>query len=166
MEIEVKGNKIELSKSFLTNGEVNYIITEVLKIYNQNDDDIEGLDYSPLAMMTNFYALLFSMCIKDYNLDDIGMYNEYYNMGVQYELLKVITNADEAYHLMMSLSKQMFSVENILDKNLNKLVNLISKKIPDKKTLNEMIDKLPDEWKNALGEYNQIMRVKDTKEDE
>ena len=116
MEIEVKGNKIELSKSFLTNGEVNYIITEVLKIYNQNDDDIEGLDYSPLAMMTNFYALLFSMCIKDYNLDDIGMYNKYYNMGVQYELLKVITNADEAYHLMMSLSKQMFSVENILDK--------------------------------------------------
>ena len=87
-------------------------------------------------------------------------------MGVQYELLKVITNADEAYHLMMSLSKQMFSVENILDKNLNKLVNLISKKIPDKKTLNEMIDKLPDEWKSALGEYNQIMRVKDTKEDE
>ena len=165
MEIEVKGNKIELSKSFLTNGEVNYIITEVLKIYNQNDDDIEGLDYSPLAMMTNFYALLFSMCIKDYNLDDIGMYNKYYNMGVQYELLKVITNADEAYHLMM-LSKQMFSVENILDKNLNKLVNLISKKIPDKKTLNEMIDKLPDEWKSALGEYNQIMRVKDTKEDE
>ena len=58
MEITVKGNKITLKKDYLTNGEVNYIVGEVLKIYNQ-EGDIDGYSYSPLAMITNFYALLF-----------------------------------------------------------------------------------------------------------
>ena len=34
MEITVKDNKIALKKDYLTNGEVNYIVSEVLKIYN------------------------------------------------------------------------------------------------------------------------------------
>ena len=165
MEITVKGNKITLKKDYLTNGEVNYIVGEVLKIYNQ-EGDIDGYSYSPLAMITNFYALLFSICIDGYDIDNIEDYNKYYNIGTHYELLRIVTNADEAYHLMMSLSKQIISVENIVDKNLNKLINMVIERIPDAKTMNKMVNKLPDEWKSALGEYNQIMRVKDTKEDE
>ena len=80
MEITVKGNKITLKKDYLTNGEVNYIVGEVLKIYNQ-EGDIDGYSYSPLAMITNFYALLFSICIDGYDIDNIEDYNKYYNIG-------------------------------------------------------------------------------------
>lgn len=165
MEITVKNEKITLKKDYLTNGEVNYIVGEVLKIYDQSGD-IDGYDYSPLAMITNFYALLFAECIEGYNLDDVDMYNKYYNIGTQYELLRVITNADEAYHLMMSLSKQIISVENVVDKNLNKLINMITEKIPDAKAMTKMVNKLPKEWQKAVDDYNQITGKEETKEDE
>ena len=165
MEITVKGNKITLKKDYLTNGEVNYIVSEVLKIYN-NSDDIEGYDYSPLTMITNFYALLFGFCIEGYNIDSDEDYNKYYNIGAHYELLRVVTNADEAYHLMISLSKQIISVENIIDKNLNKLINMVIERIPDAKTMNKMVNKLPKDWQKVVDEHNEIVGKTITKEDE
>ena len=165
MEITVKGNKITLKKDYLTNGEVNYIVGEVLKIYNQ-EGDIDGYSYSPLAMITNFYALLFSICIDGYDIDNIEDYNKYYNIGAHYELLRIVTNADEAYHLMMSLSKQIISVENIVDKNLNKLINMVIERIPDAKTMNKMVNKLPKDWQKVVDEHNEIVGKTITKEDE
>ena len=164
MEITVKGNKITLKKNYLTNGEVNYIVGEVLKIYD-NSGDIEGYDYSPLTMITNFYALLFGFCIEGYNIDSDEDYNKYYNIGAHYELLRVVTNADEAYHLMMSLSKQIISVENIVDKNLNKLINMAIERIPDAKTMNKMVNKLPKDWQKVVNQYNEITG-KDNKEED
>lgn len=163
--ITVKEKKITLKKDYLTNGEVNYIVGEVLKIYDQSGD-IDGYDYSPLAMITNFYALLFAECIEDYDLDDVDMYNEYYNIGTQYELLRVVTNADEAYHLMMSLSKQINSIENTVNRSLQKIVGMISDKIPDAKTMTKMVNKLPKEWQKAVDDYNQITGKEEIKEDE
>ena len=113
MEITVKGNKITLKKDYLTNGEVNYIVGELLKIYNDSGD-IEGYDYNPLTMITNFYALLFGFCIEGYDIDSDEDYNKYYNIGAHYELLRVVTNADEAYHLMISLSKQISPFKNFI----------------------------------------------------
>ena len=165
MEITVKGNKITLKKDYLTNGEVNYIVGEVLKIYNQ-EGDIDGYSYSPLAMITNFYALVFSICIDGYDCDNIEDYNKYYNIGTHYELLRIVTNADEAYHLMMSLSKQIISVENIVDKNLNKLINMVMERIPDAKTMNKMVNKLPKDWQKVVDEHNEIVGKTITKEDE
>ena len=141
MEITVKGNKITLKKDYLTNGEVNYIVGEVLKIYNQ-EGDIDGYSYSPLAMITNFYALLFSICIDGYDIDNIED------------------------HLMMSLSKQIISVENIVDKNLNKLINMVIERIPDAKTMNKMVNKLPKDWQKVVDEHNEIVGKTITKEDE
>ena len=117
-------------------------------------------------MVTNFYALLFGFCIEGYDIDSDEDYNKYYNIGTHYELLRVVTNADEAYHLMMSLSKQMISVENIIDKNLNKLVDTITEKIPDAKTMNKMINKLPKEWQNVVNQYNEITGKDNKEEDE
>lgn len=165
MEITVKGNKITLKKDYLTNGEVNYIVSEVLKIYN-NSDDIEGYDYSPLTMITNFYALLFGFCIEGYNIDSDEDYNKYYNLGTQYELLRVVTNADEAYHLMMSLSKQMTSLENIIDKNLKSVVEIIANKLPDAKAMAKMVNKLPKEWQKVINEHNEIVGKTTIEEDE
>ena len=165
MEITVKGNKITLKKDYLTNGEVAQIVKIALEIHNQAED-IEGYDYSPISMITNFYALLFDFCIEDYDLDKTEDYDKYYNLGTQYELLRVVTNADEAYHLMMSLSKQMTSLENIIDKNLNKFINMITEKIPDAKTMNKMINKLPKEWQKVINEHNEIVGKTTIEEDE
>lgn len=165
MEITVKGNKITLKKDYLTNGEVAQIVKIALEIHNQTED-IEGYDYSPISMITNFYALLFDFCIEDYDLDKTEDYDKYYNLGTQYELLRVVTNADEAYHLMMSLSKQMTSLENIIDKNLNKFINMITEKIPDAKTMNKMINKLPKEWQKVINEHNEIVGKTTIEEDE
>ena len=156
MEITVKGNKITLKKDYLTNGEVTQIVKIALGIYNQ-PEDIEDYDYSPISMITNFYALLFDFCIEDYDLDKTEDYDKYYNMGVQYELLRVVTNADEAYHLMMSLSKQISSLENIIDKNLKNIVEMVSNKIPDAKTMAKMVNKLPKEWQKVVNEHNEIV---------
>ena len=164
MEITVKNEKIKLKKDYLTNGEVNYIVGEVLKIYD-NSGDIEGYDYSPLTMITNFYALLFGFCIEGYNIDSDEDYNKYYNIGTHYELLRIVTNADEAYHLMMSLSKQIISVENIVDKNLNKLINMVIERIPDAKAMNKMVNKLPKDWQKVVNQYNEITG-KDNKEED
>ena len=165
MEITVKNEKIKLKKDYLTNGEVNYIVGEVLKIYD-NSGDIEGYDYSPLTMITNFYALLFGFCIEGYNIDSDEDYNKYYNIGAHYELLRIVTNADEAYHLMMSLSKQIIGVENIVDKNLNKLINMVIERIPDAKTMNKMVNKLRKDWQKVVDEHNEIVGKTITKEDE
>lgn len=165
MEITVKNEKIKLKKDYLTNGEVNYIVGEVLKIYD-NSGDIEGYDYSPLTMITNFYALLFGFCIEGYNIDSDEDYNKYYNIGAHYELLRIVTNADEAYHLMMSLSKQITSFENIMDKNLNKFINMITEKIPDAKTMNKMVNKLPKDWQKVVNQYNEITGKDNKEEDE
>lgn len=165
MKITVKDNQITLKKDYLTNGEVNYILGEVLKIYNE-PGDIKGYDYSPLTMITNFYALLFGFCIDGYDINSEEDYNKYYNIGTHYELLKIVTNADEAYHLMMSLSKDLVSIENILNKNLGNLVNIVSNKIPDVKDMNKMVNKLPKEWQNVVSQYNDITGKKDKKEDE
>lgn len=164
MEIIVKGNTVKLKRDYLTNGEVNYILEEVLKLYNQ-DGDIDGYSFSPMTMITNFYSLLFEVCIEDYDASNTDDYNKYYNLGVQYELLKVVTNADEAYHLMMTISKDMASVEAVVDKGITKLIAAIMEKIPDAKTMSKMLNKLPKEWQKVVSDYNNIIG-KETKEDE
>lgn len=163
MKITVRDTEINLKKDYLTNSEVNYIVEAVLKLYDK-DGDIDQYSFSPLTMITNFYSLLFEVCIEDYNPDDIEDYNKYYNLGVQYELLKVVVNAEEAYHLMMSISKDMSSLEAIVNKGINKLLGLLDTKMPDAKAMNKMVNKLPKEWKKVVTDYNNIIG-KDSKED-
>lgn len=163
MKITVRDTEINLKKDYLTNSEVNYIVEEVLKLYDK-DGDIDQYSFSPLTMITNFYSLLFEVCIEGYNPDDIDDYNKYYNLGVQYELLKIVVNAEEAYHLMMSISKDMSSLEAIVNKGINKLLGLLDTKMPDAKAMNKIVNKLPKEWKKVVTDYNNIIG-KDSKED-
>ena len=67
---------------------------------------------------------------------------------------------------MMSLSKQIISVENIVDKNLNKLINMVIERIPDAKTMNKMINKLPKDWQKVVNQYNEITGKDNKEEDE
>lgn len=164
MKITVKNTEVILKKDYLTNGEVNYIVETVLGLY-RSDGDIDKYSFSPMTMITNFYSLLFEACIDGYNPDNVDDYNKYYNIGTQYELLKVVTNADEAYHLMMSISKDMASLEAIVDKGISKLLDIINKKIPDAKSMSKMMNKLPKEWKKVVEDYNNITG-QSSKEDE
>lgn len=163
MNITVKDTEIILKKDYLTNSEVNYIVATVLKLYKKGGD-IDGYSFSPLTTITNFYSLLFEVCIEGYNPDNIEEYNKYYNLGVQYELLKSVTNADEAYHLVMSISKDMTSLESIVNDGINKLLNIVTEKVPDAKVMSKMVNKLPKEWKKVVEDYNNITG-KELKED-
>ena len=153
--MEIKGTEVKLKKDYLTNAEVNYILSEVLNTYIKSGD-IKDYDFSPLSMITAFYSLLFSICIEDYEISNIDDYNKYYNIGAQYELLKNITNAEEAYHLMMLLSERLSDFNGILNKGINNLMDFLSSKIPDAKEMNKMVNKLPKEWQKVMNDYNNI----------
>lgn len=162
--MEIKGTEVKLKKDYLTNAEVNYILSEVLNTYIKSGD-IEDYDFSPLSMITAFYSLLFSVCIEDYEISNIDDYNKYYNIGTQYELLKNITNAEEAYHLMMLLSERLSDFNGILNKGINNLMNFLSSKIPDAKEMNKMVNKLPKEWQKVMNDYNNITNKNNINED-
>lgn len=163
-EIIVKDETIKLKKDYLTNGEVNYMVKTALEIYNA-EGDIEGYGYSPLSMFTNFYALLFGMCIEDYNIDSIEDYDKYYNLGVHTELMMEITNAMEAYNLLVSISKQLCDIPNVIDRSIQKIINIMAEKIPNGEELSKMMEKMPKEWNKVLSEYNNIIG-ESKKEDE
>lgn len=160
MKIKFNNEEIELVKGYLTNGEVNYIVKSVVEIYNQSSD-IEGYSYSPLSMMANFYNLLFSVCIKDYNIDNDEDFNKYYNKGIQQALLSKVINAQEAYDLLIETTKNFNSFGYIIENIINAIIN----KLPDLDNLNNLADKLPDEWKNVFNQYNSIVG-KTNEEDE
>lgn len=155
-EITIKEQTIKLKKDYLTNDEVNYMITEALEAYKE-PSGIEGYNFNALNMMTNFNALLFSYCIDDYDIGNIDDYNKYYNLGVQTELLMEITNAMEAYNLLNSIAKQMSSISGVIDKGLNSLISVISTKMPEREALEKMMKKLPKEFNKALEDYNNII---------
>ena len=67
---------------------------------------------------------------------------------------------------MMSLSKQINSIENTVNRSLQKIVGMISDKIPDAKAMTKMVNKLPKEWQKAVDDYNQITGKEEIKEDE
>lgn len=163
MEIIINEKKIKLKKNYLTNAEVNFIVSEALKTYiDKEENDIEGYDYNPLTMITNFYAMLFELCIKDYNLDNIEDYNKYYNDGVHLKLLENIINAKEAYDLMIKLSGEITSLSNIIGRSLKLFID----KIPEKNDFSEILTKLPEEWQKVADEYNNIIGKSEEKEDE
>lgn len=163
-EIIVKGETIKLKKDYLTNGEINYMVKTALEIYNA-EGDIEGYGYSPLSMFTNFYALLFGMCIEDYNIDSVEDYDKYYNLGTHTELMMEITNATEAYNLLVSISKQLCDIPNVIDRSIQKIINIMAEKIPNGEELSKMMKKMPKEWNKVLSEYNNIIG-ENKKEDE
>lgn len=157
MEIKIKDNVIKLKKDFLTNVEVNYIIKESLSSYmDSEEEDIEGYLYNPLAMMFTFYLLLFSTCLEDFDSDSLDDYEKYYSMGVQYELLRRVTNADEAYHTLISTSEKISSLENVLYNGINKVIKLLEEKMPEKDSMEKMMKKLPKDFTKAIDEYNNI----------
>lgn len=120
-EITVKDKVFKLKKDYLTNIEVNYIVSEVLKLYNQ-EGDIENYRFSPLTMMSNFYSLLFQCCIEGYDFNNSEDYENAYNCGLHKLLIENITNAKEAYNLMLDISNKFNGLEYIISRALDELI--------------------------------------------
>ena len=76
MEITVKNEKIKLKQDYLTNGEVNYMLGEVLKIYNQ-EGDIDGYSYTCLGI---YYRKLYKP--RCFGACDVScIYSRWYRLG-------------------------------------------------------------------------------------
>lgn len=153
-EITVKDKVYKLKKDYLTNGEVNYIVSSVIDIYRK-EEDIVGYKFSPLSAMSNFYFLLFQLCIDGYDADDNDMYEELYCAGVHKTLIEEVTNADEAYDLLLDTMDNLQNIGNILSTILGEIVS----KLPDAKDLNDIAEKLPEQWKEAIGRYEDITGI-------
>lgn len=160
-EITVKNEVFKLKKDYLTNIEVNYIVSEVLKLYNQ-EGDIDDYRFSPLTMMSNFYSLLFQCCIEGYNFDNEEDYEKAYNCGLHKLLIENITNAEEAYKMILDISNKFNGLEYIISQALTELM----KKIPDAKAMNKMINKLPKEMQEAVKQYEMITGLSTKEETE
>lgn len=164
MEIRKNNCTVTLKKEFLSNGEIYEILRKVLKIY-KDTNDFEGYSFSPFTMETNFFALLFDVCIKDYDIKNIDEFDKLFNAGIHEELLDKVTNAKYAYDKMNEIARGMSGIEGILDKNLTALLEIIKTRIPDEKTLTKMLNRLPKEWKRVTEGYSKITGVDVNKED-
>ena len=102
MITNINGLDVKIIKEVLTNVEVDYIVKTVVDIYFEKED-FENIPYSPLTARTNFYSLLFQLCVEDYDGEDIKKYNELYEHDVQGYILSEIRNASEAKKLIEEL---------------------------------------------------------------
>lgn len=144
--------KIELKKNYITSDEIDFLVTKVIEIYDEEKEK-KGNVSAHLEALNNFFHGLFSICIENYNMDK---FDEYYNMGFQEELIKEVFNARYAYDLINKFIDNRNSLEYTFNKNMNELVNGILKAIPNAKTLMGALEKMPKEWADATNEYNKI----------
>lgn len=144
--------KIELKKNYITSDEIDFLVTKVIEIYDEEKEK-KGDVSAYLEALNNFFHGLFSICIENYNMDK---FDEYYNMGFQEELIKEVFNARYAYDLINKFIDNRNSLEYTFNKNMNELVNGILKAIPNAKTLMGALEKMPKEWADATNEYNKI----------
>ena len=144
--------KIELKKNYITSDEVDFLVTKVIEIYDEEKEK-RGNVSANLEALNNFFHGLFSMCIEGYDMDK---FDEYYNKGFQEELIKEVINARYAYNLINKLIDDRNSLEYLFNKNMNDLVEGILKAIPNAKSLMGALEKMPKEWANATNEYNKI----------
>ena len=151
-KINYNGYDFELKREFLTGGQVTNLVTESIKIY-KNGEFLEDYAFNPVDMEINFYAGLFYLTIEDYDIDNSDKFEELFSKGIHTYLLSEITNAQLAYDLMWKTAKEIGnSVGAILDK-INKFLD----NMPEQENLNELMEKLPEEWKNVKEEYNNII---------
>lgn len=140
-------------KKFLTEAEYKTLIKVSVDAFN-TQGDIEGFRFNPVQADAIFFRALCSMCID--NLTD-EMYEEYFNTGKHRTMLDEVVNANEAYYMYKYITERMISIENIIDMNLQSLIKLIEDKIPDKKSMAKLVNKLPKEWQKAVDEHQNII---------
>ena len=147
----MKIGDITLKQDYLTGGQVGNLVTEAVEIYKQGGL-FEDYAFNPVDMEINFYAGLFYLLIKDYKIDDNEQFEELFKKGVHKEILEKVTNAQLAYDLMWKTAKE---IGNSIGSILNKIDTFIGN-LPENEKLDELMEKLPEEWQTVKKEYEEI----------
>lgn len=160
-EIKKNGLTIKLKRDYLTAGQVRNLVEQAVEIYKEGGL-FEDYAFNPVDMEINFYAGLFYFVVEDYDINDNDRLEELFSAGIHKELLDKIENAQLAYDLMWKTAKE---VGNSIGTILNKIKNFLDN-LPEQDKLDELVDKLPEEWKNIKDEYDNIIgkRLEDNNE--
>lgn len=160
---EIKKNDltVKLKRNYLTAGQVSNLVQQAVEIYKEGGL-FEDYAFNPVDMEINFYAGLFYFVVEDYDINDNDRLEELFSAGIHKELLDKIENAQLAYDLMWKTAKE---VGNSIGTILNKIKNFLDN-LPEQDKLDELVDKLPEEWKNIKDEYDNIIgkRLEDNNE--
>lgn len=147
----MKIGDITLKKDYLTGGQVGNLVTEAIEIY-KDGGLFEDYAFNPVDMEINFYAGLFYLLVPDYNIEDNEQFEELFSKGVHKEILEKVTNAQLAYDLMWKTAKELgSSMGRLISK-----VDTFMSNLPENEKLDELMEKLPEEWKTVKTEFEQI----------
>lgn len=151
---EIKKNDltVKLKRDYLTAGQVSNLVQQAVKIY-KDGGLFEDYAFNPVDMEINFYAGLFYFVVEDYDINDNDKLEELFGAGIHKELLDKVENAQLAYDLMWKTANE---VGNSVGTILNKIKGFLDN-LPEQEKLDELIDKLPEEWKNVKNEYDNII---------
>lgn len=147
----MKIGDITLKQDYLTGGQVSNLVAEAVEIYKQGGL-FEDYAFNPVDMEINFYAGLFYLLIEDYKIDDNEQFEELFKKGVHKEILEKVTNAQLAYDLMWKTAKE---IGNSIGSILKKIDTFIGN-LPENEKLDELMEKLPEEWQTVKKEYEEI----------
>lgn len=151
---EIKKNDltVKLKRDYLTAGQVSNLVQQAVEIY-KDGGLFEDYAFNPVDMEINFYAGLFYFVVEDYDINDNDKLEELFGAGIHKELLDKVENAQLAYDLMWKTANE---VGNSVGTILNKIKGFLDN-LPEQEKLDELIDKLPKEWKNVKNEYDNII---------
>ena len=151
---EIKKNDltVKLKRDYLTAGQVSNLVKQAVEIY-KDGGLFEDYAFNPVDMEINFYAGLFYFVVEDYDINDNDKLEELFGAGIHKELLDKVENAQLAYDLMWKTANE---VGNSVGTILNKIKGFLDN-LPEQEKLDELIDKLPEEWKNVKNEYDNII---------
>jgi len=151
---EIKKNDltVKLKRDYLTAGQVSNLVKQAVEIY-KDGGLFEDYAFNPVDMEINFYAGLFYFVVEDYDINDNDKLEELFGAGIHKELLDKVENAQLAYDLMWKTANE---VGNSVGTILNKIKGFLDN-LPEQEKLDELIDKLPKEWKNVKNEYDNII---------
>lgn len=151
---EIKKNDltVKLKRDYLTAGQVSNLVQQAVEIY-KDGGLFEDYAFNPVDMEINFYAGLFYFVVEDYDINDNDKLEELFGAGIHKELLDKVENAQLAYDLMWKTANE---VGNSVGTILNKIKGFLDN-LPEQEKLDELVDKLPEEWKNVKNEYDNII---------
>jgi hypothetical protein len=147
----MKIGDITLKQDYLTGGQVGNLVAEAIEIYKQGGL-FEDYAFNPIDMEINFYAGLFYLLIEDYKIDDNEQFEELFKKGIHKEILEKVTNAQLAYDLMWKTANE---ISNSIGSILKKIDTFIGN-LPENEKLDELMEKIPEEWQTVKKEYEEI----------
>ncbi len=147
-EIVIDDIKITLKQDYITRSDAEALIVVALEHFNKPALQI-NYKYNYIDMDNTFIDGLCGLCVEGYN-DELR--DEYDKAGILSQIIFYIKNADEAYDKLYLIADKMSSIDNVLE---NLLVS-ISEKLPKLEDLQDLSEKIPSEFKDAVEKYNSI----------